>query len=92
MTSYGRGLHLEAARVSLAMEIVERISSFADIRDSRIAGRIHGGEIRTAHAALAPVGNQQHLKIPPRLMADPHGAFAAIEHPRPSRIIPAGSG
>lgn len=50
MTSYGRGLHLEAARVSLAMEIVERISSFADIRDGRITGRIHGGEIRTARA------------------------------------------
>lgn len=48
MTSYGRGRSLEAARVSLAMEIVERISSFADIRGGRITGRIHGDEIRTA--------------------------------------------
>ena len=39
MTSYGRGLELEQARVSLAMEIVERLSAFAsfdgqEVKDS----------------------------------------------------------
>lgn len=48
MTSYGRGLRLEDARASLAMEIVERYSSFADIRDMRVSGSREGGEIRTA--------------------------------------------
>ncbi|GAB1409591.1 YcaO-like family protein [Desulfovibrionales bacterium] len=38
LTGYGRGLHLEDARASLAMEIVERYSSFADIREQRISG------------------------------------------------------
>ena len=53
MTSYGRGLCLEDAQASLAMEIVERYSSFADIRDLRISGSQDGGEIRTAtHAEL----------------------------------------
>jgi len=48
MTSYGRGLCMEDARVSLAMEIVERYSSFADIRDMRISGSQNGGEIIVA--------------------------------------------
>ncbi len=48
MTSYGRGLRLEDARASLAMEIVERYSSFADIRDMRVSGSQDGGEIRVA--------------------------------------------
>ena len=47
MTSYGRGLCLEDAQVSLAMEIVERYSSFADIRDMRISGS-QDEEIRLA--------------------------------------------
>jgi len=38
MTSYGRGLNLADARASLAMEIVERYSSFADIRNGKISG------------------------------------------------------
>jgi ribosomal protein S12 methylthiotransferase accessory factor len=44
MTSYGRGLCLEDARASLAMEIVERYSSFADIRDMRVSGSQEGGD------------------------------------------------
>jgi ribosomal protein S12 methylthiotransferase accessory factor YcaO len=46
MTSYGRGLCLEDAQASLAMEIVERYSSFADIRDQHVSGSRDGGEIR----------------------------------------------
>lgn len=53
LTSYGRGLRLEDARASLAMEMVERYSSFADIRDLRISGSRSGGEIILApHASL----------------------------------------
>jgi ribosomal protein S12 methylthiotransferase accessory factor YcaO len=37
-TSYGRGLDLEGARVSCAMEIVERFSSYATISDGVITG------------------------------------------------------
>jgi ribosomal protein S12 methylthiotransferase accessory factor len=56
MTSYGRGLRLEEARASLAMEIVERYSSFADIRDMRVSGSQEGGEIR--RAAFSELGNR----------------------------------
>ncbi|NLY40033.1 MAG: YcaO-like family protein [Desulfovibrionales bacterium] len=38
LTGYGRGCVLEDAHASLAMEIVERYSSFADIRNQRISG------------------------------------------------------
>lgn len=48
MTSYGRGLRQEDAQASLAMEIVERYCSFADIRDLRISGSRDDGEIRVA--------------------------------------------
>jgi ribosomal protein S12 methylthiotransferase accessory factor YcaO len=37
-TSYGRGLDLEGARVSCAMEVVERFSSYATISDGMITG------------------------------------------------------
>lgn len=37
-TSYGKGLSLEAARVSLKMEIVERYCSFASIQEGRVQG------------------------------------------------------
>jgi ribosomal protein S12 methylthiotransferase accessory factor YcaO len=69
MTSYGRGLCLEDAQVSLAMEIVERYSSFADIRDMRISGG-QDEEIRLAthkelgEAALDP--NLMRLEAPYR--------------------------
>jgi len=67
MTSYGRGLCLEDAQASLAMEIVERYSSFADIRDMRISGG-QDEEIRLAthkelgEAALDP--NLMRLEAP----------------------------
>lgn len=48
MTSYGRGVRMEDARASLAMEIVERYSSFADIRGMRVSGSRDGGDIRLA--------------------------------------------
>lgn len=68
MTSYGRGLRLEDARASLAMEIVERYSSFADIRDMRVSGSRDGGTIRVARfselgaEALDP--NAMRLEVP----------------------------
>ncbi|NLW81008.1 MAG: YcaO-like family protein [Desulfovibrionales bacterium] len=68
MTSYGRGMCLENARASLAMEIVERYSSFADIRNMRISNAQEGGEIRLARwsqlgdEALNP--NSLRLEVP----------------------------
>lgn len=68
MTSYGRGLRLEDARASLAMEIVERYSSFADIRDMRVSGSQEGGDIRIA--AFSELGsdaldpNSMCLEVP----------------------------
>ncbi len=50
MTSYGRGTTLEAARVSLAMEIVERVCSFASVEEDHIPGLVRGGTVRTARA------------------------------------------
>ncbi len=38
MTSYGRGLELEQARVSLAMEMVERLSAFASFDEREVVG------------------------------------------------------
>lgn len=68
MTSYGRGLTMDEARVSLAMEIVERYSSFADIRDMRVSGSQDGEKIRVAafselgDEALDP--NAMRLEVP----------------------------
>lgn len=68
MTSYGRGLVLEDAQASLAMEIVERYSSFADIREGRVSGSQEGGEILSARwsevrgQALDP--NRMCLEVP----------------------------
>lgn len=68
MTSYGRGLCLDDARASLSMEIVERYSSFADIRDMKISGSMEGGDVQLArwselaHPAMDP--NSMHLEIP----------------------------
>lgn len=68
MTSYGRGLTMDDARVSLAMEIVERYSSFADIRDMRVSGSQEDGEIRIA--AFSELGddaldpNSMRLEVP----------------------------
>jgi YcaO-like protein with predicted kinase domain len=45
-TSYGRGLSLEAARASYAMEIVERCSAFGSFESGRVAG------CTTAHALV----------------------------------------
>ncbi len=39
-TSYGRGLSLEAARVSCLMEVVERCSSFAGVDETGVVGTL----------------------------------------------------
>lgn len=70
MTSYGRGTTRDEARASLAMEIVERYSSFADIRDGRVSGSGQGGELRVGRwsemgtATLDP--NSIRLEVPYR--------------------------
>ncbi len=68
MTSYGRGLRLEDAQASLAMEIVERYSSFADIRDQRISGSQDEGEIRVGTCRdlgdMAMDPNIMRLEVP----------------------------
>jgi ribosomal protein S12 methylthiotransferase accessory factor YcaO len=68
MTSYGRGLCLEDAQASLAMEIVERYSSFADIRDRRISGSQDEDEIRVGSCrelgGMAMDPNSMRLEVP----------------------------
>jgi ribosomal protein S12 methylthiotransferase accessory factor len=60
-TAYGRGLTLDNARASYAMEIIERCSSFATIGGSRVQGylqehRIHRGTRSSlAKGALEPI-------------------------------------
>jgi ribosomal protein S12 methylthiotransferase accessory factor YcaO len=53
MTSYGRGLSWDEARVSLAMEMIERVSSFAGVRDGKISSPAEPcGLIRAAYSQL----------------------------------------
>jgi ribosomal protein S12 methylthiotransferase accessory factor len=60
-TAYGRGLTLDNARASYAMEIVERCSSFATIGSDRVLGylqehRIHrGSRSALGKGALEPI-------------------------------------
>ncbi|WP_320170449.1 YcaO-like family protein [Maridesulfovibrio sp.] len=69
-TSYGRGLTFEQACVSCAMEVVERVSSYADIGKSGVMGRtedlpvIKGTyeEISAKGSALNPA--QLSLEVP----------------------------
>ncbi|HSM75268.1 MAG TPA: YcaO-like family protein [Desulfobacterales bacterium] len=72
-TSYGRGLSLESARASYAMEIVERCSAFASFEPARVGGyttayplvRARWSDLRTDHAdALDP--NRLGLETPYR--------------------------
>lgn len=90
MTSYGRGLTLEDARASLAMEIVERYSSFADIRDGRVSGSRQGGELRVARwsemgeAALDPNSIQLEVRYRDQAL---HWLEAADRHGR-SVLVP----
>jgi len=47
-TSYGKGLSLERARASCAMEIVERCSSFTSVADGRLPDTARGHRLRRA--------------------------------------------
>jgi ribosomal protein S12 methylthiotransferase accessory factor YcaO len=47
-TSYGKGLSLERARASCAMEIVERCSSFASVADDRLPDTAQDHHLRRA--------------------------------------------
>jgi ribosomal protein S12 methylthiotransferase accessory factor YcaO len=47
-TSYGKGLSLERARASCAMEIVERCSSFTSVADDRLPDTIQDHRLRRA--------------------------------------------
>jgi len=47
-TSYGKGVSLERARASCAMEIVERCSSFTSVADGRLPDTARGHRLRRA--------------------------------------------
>jgi len=68
MTSYGRGLCVEDAQASLAMEIVERYSSFADLREQRISGSQDEDEIQVGTCRelgdMAMDPNSMRLEVP----------------------------
>lgn len=72
-TAYGRGLDLERARVACVMEIVERVSSYADIASDEVLGYRHPCELlqaafsdlhRNGRCALDP--NRLGLEAPYR--------------------------
>ncbi|NCC24377.1 MAG: hypothetical protein EOM25_04120 [Deltaproteobacteria bacterium] len=66
MTSYGRGLSWEEARVSLAMEIVERASSFAGVKNGMVSGlRQPTALIQARHSELTAQGR---LALDPGLL------------------------
>jgi YcaO-like protein with predicted kinase domain len=57
MTSYGRGVTLAQARVTLAMEIVERYSSFMSVENGVVQGLRQRGElVRAARSQLRSRG------------------------------------
>lgn len=47
-TAYGRGLDLELARVACVMEIVERVSAYADVMDDSVPGYCSSYHLRLA--------------------------------------------
>lgn len=70
-TSYGKGLSLERARASCAMEIVERCSSFAQVVDGRLPATVQHYRLRRArlselhHEGLAALNpDAMGLEVP----------------------------
>lgn len=61
MTSYGRGSSLAQARVTLAMEIVERYSSFMSVENGVVQGLRHRGELVRATRSELRSRNALHL-------------------------------
>lgn len=66
-TAYGRGLTLAAARAACAMEMVERISAYADVVDNRL---IHlPFNERLVQASLSELGCQGRNALDPDTLA-----------------------
>jgi len=65
-TSYGKGLSLERARASCAMEIVERCSSFAQVVDDRLPETAQDHRLR--RACLSELQNEGLAALDPDAM------------------------
>jgi ribosomal protein S12 methylthiotransferase accessory factor len=65
-TSYGKGLSLERARASCAMEIVERCSSFARVVDGRLPDAAQ--DYRLRRARLSELQREGHMALNPDTM------------------------
>jgi len=66
-TAYGKGLSLERARASCAMEIVERCASFASVINGLLPDTAQ--QIRLRHAALSQLQREGHPVLDPNTMA-----------------------
>lgn len=67
-TSYGRGLDIHSARAGLLMEIVERFSSFASVRENRIQGL--SGKNRITRGAYSELIKKSACLYPGELLPD----------------------
>lgn len=85
MTAYGRGLTLDAARVSCLMEIVERYSAFGDFASGAVEG--HGWPVPLIKASM------KELRAAGHRVLDPNGIDLeapwedAPLHWRPARVV-----
>lgn len=66
-TAYGRGLTLAAARAACAMEMVERISAYADVVDNRLIHLPRSTPL--VQASLSELGRQGQTALDPDTLA-----------------------
>jgi ribosomal protein S12 methylthiotransferase accessory factor YcaO len=85
MTAYGRGLTLEAARVSCLMEIVERYSAFGDFSPGAVDG--HLGPTPLIRASMTELTRAGHRVLDPNHLGLEVPWNDAPLHWRPARIV-----
>lgn len=85
LTAYGRGLTLEAARVSCLMEIVERYSAFGDFSAEAVEG--HSGPVPLIKASLAQMNRAGHHPLNPNDLGLEIPWADAPLHWRPARAV-----
>ena len=85
MTAYGRGLTVEAARVSCLMEIVERYSAFGDFSPEAVAG--HGRPVPLVKASMRELKRAGHRALDPNHLGLEAPWEDAPLHWRPARIV-----
>lgn len=85
MTAYGRGLTLEAARVSCLMEIVERYCAFGDFSPEAVQG--HSQPLPLIKASMRELKRAGHRALDPNDLGPEVPWGDAPLHWRPARIV-----